>query len=47
MIVLLSLFFYLILTWSILRFFQVLFKLDERMRIITNEYIEARGHSPL
>lgn len=42
MIVFLSLFFYLMITWSILRFFQVLYKVDQRMRIISNAYIEER-----
>jgi hypothetical protein len=30
------------ITWSVLRFFQVLYKLDERMRIVSNTFIEER-----
>jgi hypothetical protein len=41
-LVFLSVFVYLMITWSILRFFQVLYKVDQRMRIITDAYIEDR-----
>lgn len=41
-LVVLSLFFYIVITWSILRFFQVLYKFDERMRIISGAYFEER-----
>jgi len=46
-IVVLSLFAYLMITWSILRFFQVLYKLDHRMRIISNTYFEERTNRTL
>ncbi len=43
MLVVLSLFVYLAITWSIIRFFQVLYKLDHRMRVITNAYFEEQA----
>jgi hypothetical protein len=43
-IVVLSAFFYVMITWAILRFFQVLFKLDRRMRVITTAYFEERAN---
>lgn len=44
MFVVLSLFVYVMITWSILRFFQVLYKLDQRMRVISNAFIEERAN---
>ncbi len=44
MIVVLTLFVYLMIAWIILRFFQVLYRLDERMRIISEAYIEERAN---
>ena len=44
MIVALTLFVYLMIAWIILRFFQVLYKLDQRMRIISEAYIEERAN---
>lgn len=44
MLVVLSLFVYVMITWSILRFFQVLCRLDQRMRVISNAYIEERAN---
>jgi len=41
-LVFLSVFVYFAITWSILRFFQMLYKVDRRMRIITDAYIEER-----
>ncbi len=44
MLVVLSLFVYLMITWSIIRFFQVLYKLDHRMRVITSTYFEEQAN---
>ena len=43
MIVVLTLFFYAMITWTILRFFQVLCRLDQRMRVISSAYFEERA----
>jgi len=43
-IVALTLFVYLMIAWIILRFFQVLYKLDQRMRIISEAYIEEQAN---
>lgn len=42
MLVVLSVFVYLSITWSTLRFFQVVCKLDQRMRSISNAYFEQQ-----
>ncbi len=44
LVVSLTLFIYIFITWSILRFFQVLYKLDQRMRVISNAYFEERSN---
>lgn len=45
MLVVLSLFVYVAITWTIVRFFQVVYKLDQRMRIISTAYFEEHTNS--